>query len=516
MSGNRQFFIFSSVIGLTSSALISTLSIGATTDRQIFRYIDVFRESRADGRGIEILSESWRGIHYLTKNLKFTERADHAYQVTTDAIQTFDFKSIIGSSIATKSNDGASVFLLKGESVNKSFTVDYIRGQLGSDNPRNPFDFAAEIKVREEKKPIPEVDKGYALGTKVRLNIGELSHRELLRSLRGIMVLLEPRNLSQLPTSSNDQTMSPLGRKMAGELALTLPETNSFLEKYNKLKFSPVIEKISAADIEMNRVKIDVRFKIDELADDYPALGDYLHAMLNSANIKVEGHYDLESDLRLFNFKLSSDKKTLALEFVTAAGAVIPTDADGQAHPEAALYVDTIRQHQGKFVLKAGGEALGLNFALNEIQFATHFHDGPVMHSGAKLTKIDPLKVSGRALGIFPLWAIDLSIPGSIDEYASMLTNGMLRGVAGKGTYVSQTVDTQDAKSTKFELETGTMIVDNFFLSFGMRMAQNFIWPSREVLSDIRLLTENLTGKLSNDLDRMAQIASVSNGVTVH
>jgi hypothetical protein len=467
----------------------------------------VFRNAHENGRGIEVLGSSWQQFHDFSKNLRFTASAKDAYGMANEVIQTVRFDSFLSSPMALVTEDQSRLFLLKGAARNSDFIVDYEKARLGTFIPPRPFDFAAEIRLRADAKPIPEVKRGFAMGALVRANSGELSHRTLLRSLHGLMQVLEPHNIVRLPQEAGGEKLSVLARKSRGEIIATLPDTIKYVERYQEINFEPIIEKQASTGKEFTRVVARSALNIPAIQRDYPEFGDYLETLLTSFEFKVTGHYDLPNGLRLVNFQLDSEHQAIRIEFMTAGGAIVPVDEKGQPHEESMLRFEGLEKHAGTIVVNAGGEALGLRFNLEDLRFSNDYVDGPIMHSGGKIVKLPPPKITGRALGIFPTWAIDLSIPGSLDEYATMITKGFVRGVDGKGTYLHQTIDTRNPKANLVEMEMGTMMVDNFFVNFGMRIVQKFIWPSESVLSEMRQVAQDFGGHIAKDLVRLSPVA---------
>lgn len=470
----------------------------------LYRYIDVARQAHEGGRGIEVLGTYWQSVHQYAKNLRFTDNAKKAYETVNDIIQTVDFQAFLTSPLALVTPDGARVFLLTGATGGEALTVDYEKARIESYVAKRPFDFAAEISVRADAKPIPQVKRGFVIGVQGAANAGELSHRTLLRSLDGVMQVLEPQNVARLPVEAGDQNLTLLARKARGEVLQTLPDTIGYLERYQKISFEPKIEKYAATGKELTRARLSMAIDIPAIERDYPDLAHYLDRLITSFDLNIDGRYQLPSGLSLLTFTVKSETKEINLEMITADGAVIPVDDKGQPHAEAALHLKGLQSHSGMMAINARGGALGLNFDLHDLLLSFDFNEGPIMHSGGRILNLPPPKVTGRALGIFPTWAIDLSIPGSIDEYATMITQGILKGANGKGTYMHQTVDTRDPKATLVAVDMGTMLVDNFFVNFGMRVVQKFVWPSEDVLGEMRQVLVDFSGHVASDLVRLS------------
>ena len=113
-----------------------------------------------------------------------------------------------------------------------------------------------------------------------------------------------------------------------------------------------------------------------------------------------------------------------------------------------------------------------------------------------------PPKIEGRLLGMLPEWAIDLTIPGTIQGHARTFSEGMLRANRGEGSFLAAKIDTQTTNA-KLDVRLGTEIIDNFMLRVGMRIAQSYLWPDPEVIKDAwKLATDGVTA-LDSDMQRL-------------
>ena len=241
---------------------------------------------------------------------------------------------------------------------------------------------------------------------------------------------------------------------------------------------------------------------------DYPDLAEYLDRLLSRFELRANASYVLAGGPKLISLALDSKSKSINFEFLTANGNILAMDKDGQPDFERSLRLDTMTKHSGEIIVDASGEVLGLSFKAHDVTLSNEYVDGPIMRSGGRLVKLPKPKIEGRALGFIPTWAIDLTIPGSLDGYLQMVTDGLKRGESGKGTYLLTTLDSRDPDHNRVATEMGTLLVDNFFINFGLRVAQKFIWPSRAVLRDMKNLGERFAGQIAGDLTRLERLAS--------
>jgi len=237
----------------------------------------------------------------------------------------------------------------------------------------------------------------------------------------------------------------------------------------------------------------------------------FLIAITSLFDLTVHVRVMAPNGMKLAALALDSSSRSLTIQGFNRDGKLVPVDTKGAPHPEAGVDPETITVWDDLVHIDASGSVLGLTFKEEGLTIAGRYRDGPVASLATKFTKLPPPRIEGRALGIFPVWAIDLTIPGSIEEYARSFTQGMMVGSRGKGTYGAVLIDTTRPGQTMLTSEGSTELVDNFFINFGLRVAQKYIWPDKSVVTEAWDLTQVAIAALSKDMARMqAAEAAVS------
>ena len=502
------------LIGICLSACgILMVTAGAKAAGYVYRYSDAAKDSRADGQGVIVLAHAFHQIHDNMRSLVMTKGAHKAYDFFDEVIQSVNFARFLDNPLASPLPDGSRAFFLKGARADGHYVVDYERGHIDGFTPNQFLAFGAEIRMREDKNPIPEVKRGFDIKTNIKVNSGALSHVTLARSLSGFLRVLNPDNITKLPKNSVNQELTPLDQKLMSEFHDALPIMSATFDRYVSVTPFASITQRGIGGKSYTAIASRFVLKIDAFKADYPQLGDYVESLMDSFELQVSSNYELPDGKRLAHVELDSCSRSFVVRFLTTDGAVVPTDDKGYPYPQDAFYPEIVKHHRGQLVTDVTGHVLGLTFKAGGIVASNEFDDGIIAKVSAKIKKLPVPTIEGRALGIFPTWAIDLTIPGSLEEYNRLFTQGLLHGSRGQGSYVETVIDTSQANATLVDTKMATELVDNFFINFGMRVAQNYLWPDPDVLADLRRLSERISGNLAEDFQKMSSLPTLNDSL---
>ena len=268
-------------IGLSACGILLVTAV-AKAAVYVYRYSDVVRESCADKQGVVVLANAFQQIHDNMRTLVMTKSAHKAYDFFDEVIQSVNFARFLDNPLALPLPDGSRAFFLKGARADGHYVVDYERAHIEGFTPNQFLSFGAEIRMREDKDPIPEVKRGFGIDTDIKVNSGSLSHVTLARSLSGVLRVLAPENITKLPTDSTRPELTPLDQKLMAEFHDAFPIMSATFDRYvSAIPFASITRR----GIEgKSYTEIASRFalKIDALKADYPELGDYVESLMDS------------------------------------------------------------------------------------------------------------------------------------------------------------------------------------------------------------------------------------------
>ncbi len=486
----------------TLSFVIFTLSLPAlaVADRPVYRGADLFRDLAENRTGIPVMAKASRILVQKSQSLKLTKSAIEVYEFADSIIQGVDLSEMLTTPLAVTLPDKWRALSLHGEDHGKNFIVDYHKGTIDHLTPASLADFGFEFRIREDQIKLPQNEDGYGIMLRSKLNMGELSHRTFLRLLSGMLRIMAPENVATLPAVHANETLDGRG---LNEAHATIPAVMTLVDRYSTIHPGMQLKTFASDQRPYNSFSTKLVGNFDHLEEDYPHLGAFLENITSLFDLTVQMRFLAPNGMKLVTVAVDSSSRSLTIQGLDRDGRLVPVDAKGLPHPEASVDPEKVTVWDDVIEVDASGSVLGLTFKEQGVTIAGRFRDGPVATIASKFTKIPQPSIEGRALGIFPIWAIDLTIPGSIEEYARSFTQGMMVGSRGKGTYAAGAIDTTKPGQTAVLSEGSTELVDNFFINFGLRVAQKYIWPNKPVVSEAWDLSQVMVAALAKDLAKL-------------
>ena len=489
-------------LGITGVLL---MPIAAMTQSRPYRLTEAIHDMSPDQTGVAVATRTVGALADKADTLVITKDAHKAYEFWNSVVSNVDFDRVLDAPIALKLANNASVFTLSGTQTAETYKIDYHKSTFDSVPLHELADFAVQMQVQENKNPATDesaATRGFGISVQGQLDTGEISHRTVSRLFSNLFAVMDPQNLKTLaPIPSPLFTeVRAADRKAIDEIYASLPLTYQMLDKY--VQIVPYY-KIKEQDRRLyTEVSLKVTLLPGNMEQDYPELGHFLLRLFESFEFSGGARYYVQ-DRCLGEFTVDSAKQSLVIVFNTAQGAIVPYDARGRMDFGKLYNPATITSSDSVVLGRLYGRVMGLTMTANNITVITTFRDGPQAVTTSKLTQFPPPKITGRALGIFPTWAINAFIPGNLDGYCKMFTRALLLANHGEGTVVRITADTRSPLHNQLSIAASTELLDNFFLNFGLRIVQGYIWPNEDVIADAWRLARKFVRTVSTDCNNL-------------
>ncbi len=460
-----------------------------------FRVKDIFKNIDAKTDGLKLSASALNELHGYSEHVSLTPGAYKVYEFGSEIIESVSFDDFFKSKLTTNRTDDWRGLSLIGLAKKPKFVIDAIKGPSNENDIKQFAEFATDLDMRIEEKPIQDEKRGYGIRSLTYANSGPLNHRHVQAFAGNTFKFLAAENVAMIA-----QGKKTLDEGILHELNTSLPKSMKMVTKY--LDFKPGIT-IKGTDVKYTEVKTKIYLDFTALSEDYEELGEFLENLFDSFDFDAKIYLKDQLDQTLWQASMVSSNRTVELSFVTKDGKLIPQANDGRPLFDQALDLASIREHSGTVVTEVFGDVLGLKFNAKGMTLSHEYKDGEIAKFETRLTKIPPPVISGRALGIFPSWMIDAAIPGSIDEYARKFTAGILHGSKGKGTFATGRFNTKNPESNAVSIHGTTLFIDNFFVNFGLSVVQSYIWPTPEVISDAHALGTKILGFFAADVSAL-------------
>lgn len=486
----RKFYL-RILLALIFCAGLGPLAFGAVS---LIRGIDVLRQAKSDGEGVAVLSESVATMRSHAETLKISPRANKTYHYVSKVIKEIDLMDVFASEIPYTVSPREKLFSVLGTRQAEEYLIDSPNLPFHAQEKLLPFEFASEVRVLHNDNPIPGEKLGFGLKAKAWLHTGDIGHQEIRRLWSGLHQFLSPDNLAALSQESDPNAA------VLREFEAVFPETYRFLTRYFQIE--PKISFIEQSDGRLlSLFKSTFVVRIERIEADFPQLGKYLDRLMS---IHAEGSmvFHTSPGVQLASFDFVTSTRTFSLEYASRDGAIIPRDARGLYLWSQAIDLGRLKAARLSSTGKLKGKVLGLEMSVADVEFAHQFKDSGEVLLESRLLKLPTPVIKGRLLGIFSGSFVDFLIPGSIDEYAQKFSEGLLQANGGEGTFARLTYF-PEYKGNRCRGEFGTEVVDNFFLGFGLKVAQSYIWPSPAVVGESWNMSVVQIKSLDQDLKQL-------------
>jgi hypothetical protein len=249
------------------------------------------------------------------------------------------------------------------------------------------------------------------------------------------------------------------------------------------------------------QVRLRARLRPDLLEPTYPEMADYLQAIgpLMRASFKF-------ADARGRTFlTLTMDTRSLALQLdgFLAGGRLLPVE-----HGRVLTAEPLDPPNAPRLVVVSGkveSEINGIVTKIDGIQLASTVL--PLANGYDVLTtmrKVPQVSVSGSAFGILPTWAIDVVIPGNMEELTTEFLATACEGNDGQGVLIGFRARHLPGGRATLAGETQLEVLNNALVSLAFRVANMKLLPSDEVRSEIWDLLRELQVAFGDDLHAYA------------
>lgn len=457
------------------------------------RLADVIANSAPDAQGTRIAADTVVAIHSNIHSLNIAPAAIQTYEFTSDLIEHVNLGGVFESKLPVTSAANERLFNLTGTKQKQSFLIDAPRLRSEVEYEPRPFEFVGELRVRRNQNPIPDEALGYGLKSKLIADVGTINHRILMRYVSGLLGLIDPNNLDLLREQRSHDAAT------LDEFASTFPNAYDLTNRY--LDYQPNIKTLEVESKRINHVATVATLKVDKLKKRYPALSQWIERLL-TMGLQLDITQRLPSGHTIVRWRINFDTRSFVQELYTFEGKLVPFDDHAKLDLANGVDLANINSINTTSLVNYNLDVLGLKISGRNIVVDASYQDGPIASFVTRVKELPTPSIEGRFLGVLPSWAIDMTIPGNMEDYARRFCQGTLAANSNEGSFSLLRIDTTKP-TTLVEAKGGTEIVDNFFLKTGLRIIQSYLWPEPDVIHDAWRLSSAYVNALNMDLQKL-------------
>lgn len=466
--------------------------------------IDAIKDLGPNRSGAQILRKMTSTQAMALQNMTYSESAKQVFEIANDAVKELDFDQLLDSSYGAKLRDGRVVFPFQSSMQSGRYKINFSKKPIFDLQIKNFFDNIFQFSIKENPSIKSDPERGYGVTGEGAIIVDEFDHDFANRLAKNQLLVLDPNNLRTLkaPQAEIFNNISGLARSYLNDVARTLPVTLEFSQLFidPEIKLIPVGTKSG----ELLDVVVKLRLKLANLKEKYAYLGEHIESMskdlvfVTSSTLKTEDH------LTVLRGGLNLAENKLEFRFRTARGLIIPMTNDGQPVFSRAIDPASLQSFKGRIITGFKAKVYGLSIENKGIESSLEYQAGKTAIIKSKLLKVPVAKFSGGLFGVFPPGFLDVMMPGNLEGYAKKFSDGLVRGNGGKGSFAEVKFAAHDKNKSRMSWIVTAEVKDDFFLNIGLRILNDYLWPSDQTIGDMQKLSSTLAVSLDRDIRELA------------
>ena len=251
------------------------------------------------------------------------------------------------------------------------------------------------------------------------------------------------------------------------------------------------------------QLRLQGRLQADLLEANYPSLSEFFTGLGRLMHVQVNWVDSRGRQLGRLSFETESLR--LRMSCFVSDGRLLPV-SNGQV-----LFNEPVTQAS----LSASRCLVDFKSTMNGVVAQIHGLEidwayaskGSNADLTAQITKVPKVSVSGKAFGILPTWAIDVIIPGNIDELTTEFLETAVKGNEGRGIEIALKARQAEAGGAgTVSAALGLEVLDSTLVSIAMSIASQKLLPDPDVRGDIHKLLLKIHGAFAKDLERFNRV----------
>ena len=373
-----------------------------------------------------------------------------------------------------------------GVNSQEGFNVDLIDSSFEKIPIHNFGDFGVEFSLRKNESSSVATgsyakSNSYSGDLKLEQYLGVFSHEKGAVLLGSLLSLLDMENLDKinLPASKTFSNLkNSENRKVLDLLLADLPSVSRFLNQY--FAADSLLKDQNKNGKRVTMVILNGRINNRYVQNQYPYLAEYFDDISELGNIKML--FFNSSGSRILEINMESKTLLLYCKFYTAGGKMIPystKDGNDELDFSKAFALPTLSLYSFKILISFQAAIYGLDFDNKEITVNGIYSNKPGEGNlSFALKDFSKTSVSGGFSYLIPSWAIDLAIPGNLEELIYHFTIVLVHANQDRGSFLKLSWKKKPS-AWNFSLRSESEFVDNFFIRFGLKVFNYKIRPSK-------------------------------------
>lgn len=475
----------------------------AKSGKEPYTNLDALRETGPNKTGIDLLQKLTATQVRMLSKVQYSKEAKDVYRFANETVKDLDFDQFLDSSYGVKVRGGAFVFPFQSIMQSGVYRVNYVKKPITNLQVHNFLDALFQFVIKENPSIKTDPERGYGVTGEGVVVVDEFNHNFFGQLSKNYLSIIDPTNLRILTPKKSEvfPSVSGLARKYVDDLFQTFPASVRFAERLIEptLKFQSEQRKGS----ELVDVQVNLRLNLTQVKQQYPHLGAYIQNIKDDLSFVSSTVVTTKDDLLLIKSIFNLAENSVEFRFKTARGQLIPVSRNGEPVFSRGIDPSSTTEFNGKIITGFKASVYGLTIENRGIESSLEYREGQKTVLRSKLQKVPVAKFRGSLFGFIPPGFLDVMMPGSLEGYAKIFGDGLVNGNAGKGAFAEVKFDSPASGKSIMTSQITAEIKDDFFLTFGLRILNDYLWPDDDTISDFRELSTRVAICLDKDVDKL-------------
>jgi hypothetical protein len=187
----------------------------------------------------------------------------------------------------------------------------------------------------------------------------------------------------------------------------------------------------------------------------------------------------------LVTLRFNTKDLAMTVDAFVAGGKLCPVEA-GKVLVGEGVDVESVAATDRVDRWSFDGDVNGIATEIRDLVFKVHYESGPAGMKARIVCDQEPkVRVHGSAFGVIPTWAIDVVIPGNMEELTRSFFHVATRGNGGRGLVITAGTRVSASGVNVFDLDAQAEGLNNFLVRLGFKIARRKLIPPDDAVTDL-------------------------------
>lgn len=503
--------LYVNLLLLSAMTVVPALGAFAKSGKAQYTNLDALRDVGPNKTGIDLIHKLTAAQVRILRNIDYSKEAKDVYRFANETVEDLDFDRFLDSSYGVRLRGRGFAFPFQSTMQSGAYRVNYVRRPIGDLQANNFLDALFQFVIKENPSIKTDPELGYGVTAEGVVVVDEFNQNFFGVLFKNYLSIIDPANLRILTPNKSEvfSGVSGLARKYVDDLVQTFPGSIKLLASLVEpsIKFQPEQRK----GRELLDVQVKLRLNLSQIKQQYPHLGDYIQSIKDDLSFVSSTIVTTKDDLVLIKSIFNLAENSLEFRFKTVDGQLIPVSRSGEPVFSRGIDPESTSEFYGKIISGFKASVYGLTIENKGIEASIDYREGQTTVLRSKLQQVPVAKFRGGLFGFIPPGFLDIMMPGSLEGYAKIFGDGLVNGNAGKGAFAEVKFDSPGSGKSIMTSQITAEIKDDFFLTFGLRILNDYLWPDDDTISDFRELSTRVAICLDEDVEKLKPKYSAQN-----